>query len=91
VVIGNTVSAKGIEIIEDLTVFPNPTNGLVHLPYEINNNAKVTILDINGKIIVPKLVADGRVLDISNFPNQLYLMKIEHENRLFFTKILKID
>lgn len=89
VIISNTVATKDVTQSDAFDIFPNPTNGEFVLRLRENTEAKVTLLGIEGNIIFTKLVAQESSFDITSLPNQLYLLKIEMEKKIFYTKIIK--
>ncbi|RXP50975.1 T9SS C-terminal target domain-containing protein, partial [Lutibacter sp. HS1-25] len=74
------VLSKSIDLLENVRVYPNPTNGLfeMYLPEGIKT-ANIEIYNIQSQLISSKtyLVNEGAVsLDISNKPIGIYFIKI---------------
>ncbi len=78
------VSNKNIRL-EEINIYPNPTNGFVHLPegYRLDN-----IIDVYGNIKSGNLTKN--VLDLNTFPNGVYTLFLKKGKQAFFTKIVKI-
>ncbi len=76
---------------KNLTIFPNPTSGIINISKNNNKleNCTIQISDIYGKIIFQsnKIV---RQIDISNQPQGIYFIKISGKNLNFTQKIIKI-
>jgi hypothetical protein len=80
----------------DVKVFPNPTSGLTQLLVG-NANAKemdVMVLDISGAIIttqhyVAPQKGDRHAIDLSNFSNGMYFIKVQMDTEQFLFKINK--
>ncbi len=80
----------GVDDVEDgkVNVFPNPTTELVN----ITTNAVyvIQVMDISGKVLLDNLVVDGKTtIDLSLFPEGLYLIKFTSSNDSFTRKIIK--
>ena len=78
----------GFEEKESLNVlvYPNPSNGLVYVSMQSQEVLNYIIYNVNG-IEVGKGVYKN-VLDLSDFPNGLYLLLIESEQVRTFSPIL---
>ena len=89
----------GIDIIEsNITISPNPTSGIFTIKnqeasvVERSRNTRpscVSITDIAGKIIKNQLTSNNSKIDISNFPNGIYFVKIQMEDNIIIKKIIK--
>jgi hypothetical protein len=78
------LSANGISI------YPNPTNGIVKLEFANNNIQKLTILDVTGKQILEKTeVQQNEQIDVSSFNSGIYVISIQTDNEIFTRKIIK--
>jgi hypothetical protein len=71
----------------DLQVYPNPANAflVIHSNQEINT---VRLFDALGKEIYSEKSDKERNIDVRNFPNGIYLLKIGLESRQVFRKIV---
>lgn len=69
---------------EKLSVFPNPTNGLIHFDvYMPDPDALVTVYSVSGKLI--KSVKYEEKVDISELNKGIYILKLNE----FTTRIIK--
>ena len=76
-----TALALNSELTDDINVYPNPVNNILNIDNpSIEDNFIIT--DINGQT---KLKGDGHQVDMTNFANGLYLLKMS--NNTF--KVLK--
>jgi len=81
--------------INNLEVFPNPSNGTFYIEFNgENEKADIEILNLLGKVILEKelISKNGKFknsFDISNQPNGIYLLKIKHLNGLENYKLNK--
>ena len=67
----------------DITIYPNPVKDILHFS-GVTDNSNVIIFDLTGKEYYNGKLT-GNSINISNFPNGIYLLKIG--NRI--TKIIK--
>lgn len=71
------------------SIFPNPTNGILHL----NNLQDVTDIQVssmNGQVLFREKIIDSSTqLDISNFTSGMYLLEVRSSNELNTYKIIK--
>lgn len=84
------------EIIENLSVFPNPIDESAHISFNINKTEKATIQVINtdGKIIhtFHRLFSRGRhVFKLSGLRKGLYLINLITENKRYHHKVISIN
>lgn len=82
-------TAGEVQIVDAL--YPNPTTSkfVVTFSKELKN-AKVILMDINGKI-VQRQTSNGFSLnfDLSALANGVYLVRIENEGNVFTKKVIK--
>ena len=73
-----------------LTIYPNPTNGLLNIkidfPYK---ELKTTIFNLHGQRILT--ASDQTELDISQFPKGLYFIKINIDSKNIDKSLIKIE
>lgn len=82
----------GIETLQQngISIYPNPTNGIVNFDFSNLNVNKISISDITGKVIIEKIVTNQEEkIDISNYSNGVYLIKFQTEKEVLSTKIIK--
>lgn len=77
-----------------INIFPNPIKDklTIQFPEKIENNFKIEIIDILGRISFSKLfqnqVSNEIQLDVSNFAKGNYYLKISSENEFITKKII---
>ncbi|MCI5058170.1 MAG: PKD domain-containing protein [Flavobacteriales bacterium] len=68
----------------DVTVFPNPTNGLFNVTFDgkIQDGLNVSLTDITGKTIQNEFVnvAGTMELDLTSYPNGVYMLQLQDES-----------
>jgi len=88
--VANPVSVNPIEN-SHISIYPNPTVGILNFEFSNNNLKKLIISDITGKHIIEKSVSkQNEAIDLSNFENGIYILSIQADNKKFTTKIIKI-
>jgi hypothetical protein len=81
-----TVSTFVELLNEEILIFPNPSNGIFSLTCK--NSASLAISDIAGKLIVQCNIIKGmNHIDISEFGNGLYLIKLSTDTECVYYKI----
>ncbi|MBN2778607.1 MAG: VCBS repeat-containing protein [Bacteroidales bacterium] len=102
---GNSNTCTSQIIVEDfvgidshqsntISVFPNPANKIVYFSFKDNYSIdilNVRMFDITGKEVYYKKSTESNIfsLDISSFKNGIYIVSIESENQISYTKIVK--
>jgi len=75
--------------LSEINVFPNPVSDVLKINGDIENST-VTIVNISGKVVYKKENASNRLdIPVSNFPNGMYLLKIESNNNSIVKKFIK--
>ncbi len=81
-----------VEELEELgiSIYPNPTNDIIHLKFGENDIQKLTVLDVTGRnIFVKTNVEQSETIDFSSLTNGIYFIKIASGDKVFTTKIIK--
>jgi len=69
-----------VQAFDSVNIFPNPTDGLFAVSWEIINPLiQISLLDINGRILLRKGLPSGSLttqIDISRFPAGVYLLQL---------------
>lgn len=75
----------------DVSLFPNPTNGIVNLVWNSNAvNSQYQITDISGKIVKQWNSSNQKeIVQLSDYANGLYFLNIKNENGRKEFKIIK--
>jgi PKD repeat protein len=76
-----------------VSVFPNPADGLIHVSINSGKINKIEISDITGKVIfnIPEnKIKSGSVitLDLSGYTNGIYILKLTDEYQSYYSKII---
>jgi PKD repeat protein len=96
ILVTNSSSLSENDQFNNFTVFPNPSKGLFNI--QMNSNAlssKIAVMNLLGEVIVTKELvqtSNGNFesqIDLSNYPNGIYLINMSTENQTVVRKISK--
>lgn len=74
---------------EEITIYPNPTSGIIYFELPINDVGEwIEIFDSYGNEILFKKM-NSHELDISNLSNGLYFVKVKTIKKEYISKIIK--
>jgi len=76
----------GTNISEELTIYPNPTNGVVNI--KLDGDFAFTILDARGRLVVSETTSDNSTVDLSRFESGVYFIRIQRDNESVVRKII---
>lgn len=82
----------GIEQLSNygISVYPNPTKGILNFEFVDNNIQKISILNLSGKTIIEKTnVQLKETINMQNYKDGVYIVVIQSDKEIFKTKILK--
>ncbi|HNS11449.1 MAG TPA: T9SS type A sorting domain-containing protein [Bacteroidia bacterium] len=65
----------------DLTIFPNPSDGLIRFISEIQE-LQLDIFDLMGRLILSSRINTGMTFDTGNLPDGAYLIRLRNGDRL---------
>ena len=85
------VSTQEIKpIFKKIDVYPNPINeNYIHIQNNTLNNAKYSIIDINGKTIKNSYIVDKKIL-LENISIGEYFLIVIKNNIVYTTKFIKL-
>jgi serine protease AprX len=80
--------------LENLRIFPNPTNDLItfHLQNSANKVENVSIYDIQGRLLASQRIAGDHILatlDIQSLPSGLYIYHVKSGDKQWNGKFIK--
>lgn len=85
-----SLSTTNFELYSKLSIYPNPTNGLVGLELNGVTFTKVSLFDLNGRTIqTVNANSNKATLDLSGLTSGIYLAKIETAEGTTVQKIVK--
>lgn len=91
---GNAVTYSGSSSVYDqglseVTIHPNPTNGLVHISAD-QLSVNVQVVDLNGRIVKTDFLNGGsNILDLGGLDNGCYLLRLEAGSVIWTHRVVK--
>lgn len=88
----STINVDGCASIDKtntigLSIFPNPTNGLITIQFE-GNSANINIVDITGKTISTSTIQSNESVDLSSLNAGTYFINVEVDGRKSTERII---
>lgn len=82
-----TTGIEGSDNYEVIALFPNPTtdNFIVK---GISSNARVSVFDMKGSLVLIKDINQGEPIDVREFPKGTYIVQVETKNKVSQYKLL---
>lgn len=78
-----------VEDIAEWVVFPNPTNGFIHIKSKgISSHALVEIVNASGQSVRESRLGDGR-LNLQDLLVGTYILLVKDDEKVYSTKIIK--
>jgi beta-glucanase (GH16 family) len=88
-VVGSNCGLGTSNISKDqVKIYPNPVQNILHLDFE-NNNNEVSLLDVSGKIILTKDCGKNTTIDLSKNPQGVYYLLIKNAVETKTVKVIK--
>ncbi|RLD50353.1 MAG: hypothetical protein DRI94_08810, partial [Bacteroidetes bacterium] len=90
-----TITYNYVESVNSIknnyNIFPNPTDGIINLETVESGNYLIQVSDLTGKILSENKIINSKQskLDLTNFPDAVYLIKIFSENKISVIKVIK--
>lgn len=91
----DTLSASNptniVSINNEINIYPNPTTNYLSVELDKKNtDFDIEILDLNGRAITSESVkTNQKIVDVSNFDKGVYFIRIQTEDFIKTTKIIK--
>lgn len=82
----------GINNLEKMgiSIYPNPVNNILNIDCVNDNIARITVLDITGKVIIEKTeISETEQIDMSGFNSGIYLISIDNGKNIYTSKLIK--
>ncbi len=73
------------EAVEELELFPNPTQGKLHFSEHIET---LQVLSFDGKLVLEKNV-NAKEINLPSIPSGMYLIRAKNQHKTFFGKFVK--
>ena len=76
-----------VKSVVQLSIYPNPTNSVVHL--EMPGNSSIAVYDMAGKAVLVVGMTDRTVLDMSAMPAGVYSLRCTHSAGTTVHRVVK--
>ena len=92
--VGILISNENLFLEDNIHLFPNPTSDYFYLDFNLPSSLdfKIELLDTFGKVLLQKNVFNIKQrklrVDISNFPNGLYWIKVNTKDQTWIKKLM---
>jgi hypothetical protein len=83
-------SVPNVTVLDNVTVFPNPTNGKLNIKAPVT--CEVRVLTIQGEVVHESISVTENVItsiDVSNFASGLYTLEISSGSAIGYSKWIK--
>jgi len=70
-----------------IIIYPNPASTTINISFPSNTNYQIQIINTFGEILLT--MQNQKSIDISQFPEGIYFIKIDQDNHTYFKKIIK--
>lgn len=92
---GNPTGIKDPAVSREFTVYPNPTNGPLYIrgTAEMKTTVPLKLFSAGGKLLlninITRAGTGERILDLTGFPEGVYLLEIGEKGRSVIQKVIK--
>jgi hypothetical protein len=88
---GSPLAVKSeTSVNNDLDIFPNPTQNVVHIKQQKAKNIRVEVIDATGKLVFTTTGQNQlTTIDLSGYTNGLYFIKVSSDKGFKVTKVIK--
>ncbi|MBF8151285.1 leucine-rich repeat protein [Winogradskyella sp. F6397] len=91
VTVEEVLSIADNDQMQSIKVFPNPTNGNVSIVIPNAQESKVTVYDINGRLLINKVSTDANFsIDLNQYQSGVYILRININQNETIKQIIKI-
>lgn len=88
--ITSTLNNNSFVLENQIVLFPNPSSSIINFELQDVILSKITIFDINNRIIDTKFsFTNQNNIDINNFQNGIYILQISTDKGIITKKIIK--
>ncbi|MCP4365055.1 MAG: T9SS type A sorting domain-containing protein, partial [Planctomycetes bacterium] len=87
----NTVGVSENNLINELSIYPNPTKDLFTVNFNnFDSDSRIIICTVIGNEIINQQIIDNKtIIDLKNYSKGIYFVKIKNGNNTLTKKIMK--
>ena len=91
--INTNVNFNDNQTIQDIEIFPNPTNSIINITSKVQIVSNIEVYDLYGNIVKSFAVPDYNPINLNlmSIPQGIYVVKFRTNNTDYYKKIIKID
>ncbi|MBR4301180.1 MAG: T9SS type A sorting domain-containing protein [Bacteroidales bacterium] len=78
------VGIENIDILDNLTFYPNPTKGILNFSMEVE---KIEVMDMMGKMVMQ--FCNVNEINIASLPKGVYCLRLSYNGKIIVHKIIK--
>ena len=76
-ILGNNVNVTE-STLEEVSVYPNPSNGVFNVNTSLNETLNANVFDVAGKLIYTSTLSNSSTIDLSNFGKGTYILELSN-------------
>lgn len=81
---------QNTELLENIKIYPNPSTGLFYFISSEETQVQISIYNSNGSLIIhDNIVSNKWVIDLSDQPSGIYVLKVFSNNKTLTNKLIK--
>jgi hypothetical protein len=65
-------------ILNGVSVYPNPSTGIVNIDFENNDSYTIEVTNIIGEVVLLKDINSNSTIDLTHFDKGTYLVKVSN-------------
>ncbi|MGQ1948816.1 T9SS type A sorting domain-containing protein [Geofilum sp. OHC36d9] len=78
------------ELLENIKIYPNPSTGLFYFISNDETQVQISVYNSNGSLIIhDNIVSNKWVIDLSDQPSGIYVLKVFSNNKMLTNKLIK--
>ncbi|HOV83537.1 MAG TPA: T9SS type A sorting domain-containing protein [Paludibacteraceae bacterium] len=86
----DTIANENNNIIKNnVFIYPNPSEGIFYLNHSDAEIQSWTVTALNGQMIISQKQPSSFVIDLTDCPKGIYILKVQTDDRQFIQKIIK--
>ena len=66
--------------IEGVSIFPNPSEGIINITNHNNDENTIVVYDVIGKVVMTQVVNSTTTIDLSSNGTGIYLVEVSNSN-----------
>lgn len=75
--------------IQNLLIYPNPGDGILHIDLNFEGKSQLKIMDIHGREVKNAQIQQNQTIDLSFLENGMYIIQVNHEHSRYVSTYIK--